>query len=96
MSLLKLGQHWSGWSTRHDRQFIRETRVNSGGRDTTAVVAHMYWGIPVLAGDKGPTKLAEDQGGRCVVATAPGWVTLFCMTPTCFPCVLWISCLVST
>ena len=48
VSLLKLGQHWRGWSTRHDRQLIRATRVNSGGRDTTAVVAHMYWGIPVF------------------------------------------------
>ena len=42
-SLLNLGQHWSDWSSRHDCEKFRATRVFPGGMDTTSVVAHVHW-----------------------------------------------------
>ena len=44
VSLLNLGRHWSGWTSRHDWQFFRATRVNSWGRDRESALSRMWFG----------------------------------------------------
>ena len=95
VSLLNLGQHWRGWSSRHDCEYFRATRLNSGGRDTTSVVAHVYFGFQRTSVKICASKLAIVLRRHDVVATVPGCENLLHESDLCFVC-LWISVLVST
>ena len=84
LSLWSLGPHRSGGSSRHDCQHFRAIRVHCCGRDTSSVVAHVYWDFRFSSLTMCASKLAIVLRRFDVVATAPRWEH-FCMTPICVP-----------
>ena len=73
VSLLNLGPHGSGGSSRRHCQHFRAIREHCCGRDTTSVLAHVYWGFPHSSPTMWASKLAIVSRRLDVVATAPGW-----------------------
>ena len=84
LSLWSLGPHRSGGSSRHDCQHFRAIRIHCCGRDTSSVVAHVYWDFRFSSLTMCASKLAIVLRRFDVVATAPRWEH-FCMTSICVP-----------